>query len=1615
MPDAADARLVAKALRDSKEMRAIASSLEALEVRRDSSTAAELAALERQRVILQDRARTLAATLPSRDILVGLLHTLDDATNTEDFGGVVDSGVPVLLLPIRLQTRFVAMQNGTFELQIRFLPDTVAVHSHEPELTPEERDLGAAYWASVAADANTKLAAWTVLVTAALGPERAAWITLSTDPAGDPDEQALERLQAWTRAPAVDVLPEHFTVRGYRGGAQIFEQTTTALVPPSLEVGADPNVPGANAADATTIDDLLGGLPPQLDWLTDFTKAENRGMAIRIPMSAADANAGFDRLVVLGVRTAADAEYGALLVEELFDGHHYTEGLAIAPRGAPTNNTEDVGSWYHSSPPPAQSLAFEREDPLFDLTDAADLELDGPRLSRALGIAPETFEHVRGADGSDQRDAGFMASALWPATWGYYLKQVLADTISAGSIVKLRRHFVDHVRGRGPLPPIRTGQNPYGVLPVMSLARRANAPWNDRERNVPPWLPRLLQTLEWDWLQMSASSPRVGHTGDAARDLYELMTMQATAATFASSAVYGEEFTGWSSGFFDMFGGAWGDVFSFLSAPQSALLQLMRRLGLNESQRPRLSTFISDAPVPVQGLAPVHSQVGPQPLPGTPNYLAWLAMASVDDIRAERNVPAGAKSTMLYRVLRHSVLSAYVETAKTIKLEAGALPAIQQFEAELVAMPGVEQVSSYAHLESSFTPPGGGGQVRIGDYLSRVDRPYVSRQVEALPVWLEEFLELRSALLALSQLSTERLQLLFTETLDCCSHRLDAWITSLATQRLDDVRRARPEGLYVGAYGWVENLQPRTGPAGGGYLLAPSSSHATAAAMLRSGYLSRDGAARGTLAVELSSHRVKQALWMFDSIRAGNSLAAVLGYRFERLLHDTPVALGLEQYLPALRDAFPMDPGELTEPDGPSEAIGARDVVNGLALHKQWLAFAPLAAADATVNLFMNTDLPAAGSVAGTTILGLLSQLDESYDAMADIALSESVFQVGRGQYERAGAVAAAMAGQRQMPEIEVTMTPRTGTTIRNKVFLSLDPPAPNALAGWGANRTPRAAASPEMNQWLAAALGDPAEMRVQVRYRDANAERRAWVQLSSLGVDAIDLVAMFAGGDSARDSELEQRIRYWLTDQDDTRRDIEISFDSPPPWAGAPARPANTRTVSEVAELLRTLQRLVGTARAAIPSDLVAPDQASAAALTDVDLARLVARAKGALDGMWNAYTVLLPALIDAREAEQQRLARNVAAAAAGNPPAAGDEGPDGTVLDAMRAACFALSWYGVSGTVIPDRPDPLAADLAGRQGEWSSVVERAVAALREAEKRFVAALAVAAPADVDQGAVDDALAALEALGSTAAAIEASINRCTAVLKGVFGKSFVVPQPFALQVAHPLRAAHTDASPNALGGATPAELARWLFEVSQAHLTLTELELATLMSAAQTTRGSFGVSASQLPFAAGDRWVALERPGVAFPPGLLSTVFVGGVHFSNANNERFAGLVLAEWEEVVPNKTELAALAYQFDQPASEPPQALLLAVPSVAPQKDARWTRSELFDALTDTLSLARVRTVDPDLLKAYGLVLPALYFTQNFANDAPSTTFQIVIPNMTVAMTTSVSTPTAPTEIT
>ncbi len=64
-----------------------------------------------------------------------------------------------------------------------------------------------------------------------------------------------------------------------------------------------------------------------------------------------------------------------------------------------------------------------------------------------------------------------MQIALWPATLGYMMDTLLAPVFSERPIAATRQFFTRYVSGRGPLPALRIGDQPYGILPAVAFAR----------------------------------------------------------------------------------------------------------------------------------------------------------------------------------------------------------------------------------------------------------------------------------------------------------------------------------------------------------------------------------------------------------------------------------------------------------------------------------------------------------------------------------------------------------------------------------------------------------------------------------------------------------------------------------------------------------------------------------------------------------------------------------------------------------------------------------------------------------------------------------------------------------------------------------------------------------------------------------------------------------------------------------------------------------------------------------------------------------------------------------------------------------------------------------------
>ena len=171
-----------------------------------------------------------------------------------------------------------------------------------------------------------------------------------------------------------------------------------------------------------------------------------------------------------------------------------------------------------------------------------------------------------------------------------------------------------------------------------------------------------------------------------------------------------------------------------------------------------------------------------------------------------------------------------------------------------------------------------------------------------------------------------------------------------------------------------------------------------------------------------------------------------------------------------------------------------------------------------------------------------------------------------------------------------------------------------------------------------------------------------------------------------------------------------------------------------------------------------------------------------------------------------------------------------------------------------------------------------------------------------------------------------------------------------------------------------PLPIDEWLHGAARVREKMFHFENVMLLN------GAFGqdepaLRPVQLPFRAGEDWLALEFDS-ANPANTLETErLLYTAHYAEAfqPTEWQCGLLVDEWTEVIPQKEEVTGLAFHFDRPNAEPPQAWLLATPAAF---TGEWAWDDLVASLNQTLDDARARAVEPDKLgKKFAALLPAV----------------------------------------
>lgn len=634
---------------------------------------------------------------------------------------------------------------------------------------------------------------------------------------------------------------------------------------------------------------------------------------------------------------------------------------------------------------------------------------DPARVIAALGIADAAAASVT-ADATDRGAiARAMHVALWPATWGYYLAELAGRT--PAEVAAARALFVERVRPAGEFPALRVRSQPYGVLPATSLARWPAAAEHGA---LAAFLVRLAAT----WQPAVAAIPRLVDSLDLDRDLVALLRRLP-----ASIGAWVREC--WDADTAAIKIGNFAKVRTILAAIHA---QQAAALGL-AGQMPIFDRVFADD-VKRLGIPYVAPAAANRSLPLAHNYLSAIATASPSQLAAHE-VDGATPRTLLYLLARHS----------STRLRSAVRPPNAV---------GHQPVLAHAVPTSVWT--------RIAD---------LGDLVFADPA----VLELHAALRMLGVQAVGELEIAFAGALDAASYRLDAWETALASERLATLRVARPRASYVGGWAWLERPRPSSRPAGRGYLHAPSMAQARTAAVLRAGYEAHRADGPGTsLAIDLSSERVRDARWLLAGMREGRPLSRLLGDHIERFL---------------LRKDPTFDLLDLRRASAPGVSP-VLDLADGWALFHRWTAHEP-----------------------SGVVLDAFRDVRELLDGVSDLLLADSVHNAVAGSTARAAAALDALQrGEVATPDPRVD---RTGTQVagtQHRVVLMLDD-AP----GWPGGPRPRAVASPRLEGLAARVLGPPAAVGITITDTTDTTETTTTRTVADLDLCALDVVVLAATG----------------------------------------------------------------------------------------------------------------------------------------------------------------------------------------------------------------------------------------------------------------------------------------------------------------------------------------------------------------------------------------------------------------------------------------------------------------------------------------------------------------------
>ncbi len=1462
------------------------------------------------------------------------------------------ASVPIILFPIRLETRFLQYpgQNKKY-LGLRFFPDDVFITTHERLLTAEEITAGKEFWNEqwkVIGDPNKNLTeahkgGWQVL-SSAHGHQRAAFISLKTKPTNWPIDLSVvpgviefpvleAKDGSWSLPARSYIVPDKFVARLYNGSS-IKEIPSNPITAYPLILGPDPMEEEIFEGH----DDGTVSIQKNIEWLYDFDKAVECGMAIKIELSNTEYDTGFDKITVIGLNYATSPNSGKQLLEELVDAHHYGPGgISLIPQGTPTNNSKEKPSGYTKwKSDPELTFQIEQNEALIQSpsgTQKPDWQ-DGHWLSMALGTDIKRWEHIAFSNNKDRMEASAMNSVLWDATLGYYLRHMLVEwntlqpnTITNEDIEKIKEFFTNHVSGRGSLPALRIGNQPYGMLPTTAFSK---INWLSSETHLGK-LSNVLEFFKADWQRFLPNLISAGEGNDSwQQDFLDILGLNSGTVEYHNRVGFGP------LGYYFFLKQTAQDPDSWLDERVNSSNNINDAINnlissndiLSKNTRMSMMTwfpFTAKFRSPLVSMEEVSEH---QSL--VKNYINYLSDPdNIGSIIKEYLTKIHYDNSLLYRLLRHSLLLTIWDILWKINEKQ------PWVEAEMLNYEEGEMCKSVWY---KFT-----------DEKGNLDFKYALVIVNASS-YKSYCKTLKKLLNNSDSIATERLERLLTEHLDVCTYRLDAWYSGLVDYKLKAMRSANPEGIYLGAYGWLFNVRkggskvavaendipdlftnnnhtfPLTYEEGNaGFIHAPSIAQAVTGAVLREGYLSKGQKA---MEVDLTSNRVRLALETIEGLSNGQELGALLGYRFERYLHDhSGGGMELDKFIYDYRKEFSIAPTMYEVEESNTEITEANNVVNGLALIQKKRQ-APL-------------DYYGANISEKVAIDNAMKELEEILDAIADLTMAEGVHQAVLGNHPRANAILNALGEGKMIPKPEIIETPRTGITFTQRMCLFINKNKQPSTSIWDDSTISyRKVNASEINKWLEKVIGDPGIIKCNVGHDEKDNEGNTIshfqaISLHDLKISAIDFVYLSKLPYDDKKSELTQRIEYYYRKENEVITNSKVTIN----YQMTGTLNSGIKSFFDVIILCRKLHKAI------TASEVMMPYHAQTS-VDNIDLSSTMQSIKSNFIDKYNSINI--SDWID-------ELAQQIVYLDAINIDSISDSEKSKIIADEEKLLKYA--GLGIQGC-LPSIISNFTAETI------NFLITKRELIKVELEKRKIEAEKFV------ENLTDD--------------IKMNIEAYTQAIKSILGKDLPILPTFVLPNHTQILNSYADKNGLLRNDEYGLAMEDLLLETSKVREKVYDWNLLNVMNESHNEETSLTLHPIQLPYQVNDQWIGIEYKSdeTNFAAETLSFVCHIPYDFGSNANDEYCGLIIDEWVEKIPNRSEITGVSFNYNEPESEAPQAILVCVP---PHNDEKWKWEDLVNTIDETMEMMKLRSIDPDMLarnpgSKFNSYLPVLVFGQS-----------------------------------